>query len=49
MNINQKRKAFEKLISGAPEVMTPMQVAMWTRYGRNTVYAMPGSGKLPSI
>ena len=37
MNINEKRKAFEKLLAGAPEVMTPMQVSKWTPYGRNTV------------
>ena len=49
MNIKEKRKAFEKLLAGAPEVMTPMQVAKWTPYGRNTVYAMLWSGELPSI
>ncbi|MBO5938441.1 MAG: helix-turn-helix domain-containing protein [Clostridia bacterium] len=49
MNINEKRKAFENLLFGAPEVMTPMQVAKWTPYGRNTVYAMLKSGELPSI
>ena len=49
MNINEKHKAFEKLLAGAPEVMTPMQVAKWTPYGRNTVYAMLRSGELPSI
>ena len=49
MNINEKRKAFEKLLFGAPDVMTPMQVARWTPYGRNTIYAMLKSGELPSI
>ena len=49
MNIHEKRKAFEKLLTSAPEVMTPMQVAKWTPYGRNTVYAMLRSGELPSI
>ena len=27
MNINEKRKAFEKLLTGAPEVMSPLQVS----------------------
>jgi excisionase family DNA binding protein len=49
MNIQEKRKAFEKLLAGAPEVMPPLQVPKWTPYGRNTVYAMLRSGKLPSI
>ena len=49
MNIQEKRKAFEKLLAGAPEVMSPLQVANWTPYGRNTVYAMLRSGELPSI
>ena len=49
MNINEKRKAFEKLLAGAPEVMSPLQVSKWTPYGRNTVYAMLRSGELPSI
>ena len=44
MNIQEKRKAFEKLLASAPEVMTPMQVAKWTPYGRNTVYACGGRG-----
>ena len=49
MNINEKGKAFEKLLAGAPEVMSPLQVSKWTPYGRNTVYAMLRSGELPSI
>ena len=49
MNIHEKRKAFEKLLAGAPEVMSPLQVSKWTPYGRNTVYAMLRSGELPSI
>ena len=46
MNINEKRKAFEKLLAGAPEVMSPLQVSKWTPYGRNTVYDMLRSGEL---
>ena len=49
MNIQEKRKAFEKLLAGAPEVMSPLQVSKWTPYGRNTVYAMLRSGELPPI
>ena len=49
MNIQKKRKAFEKLLAGAPEVMSPLQVSKWTPYGRNTIYAMLRSGELPSI
>ena len=45
MNINEKRKAFEKLLAGAPEVMSPLQVSKWTPYGRNTIYAMLRSGE----
>ena len=49
MNNQEKRKAFEKLLAGAPEVMSPLQVSKWTPYGRNTVYAMLRSGEFPSI
>ena len=49
MNINEKRKGFEKLLAGAPEVMSPLQVSKWTPCGRNTVYAMLRSGERPSI
>ena len=34
MNIQEKRKAFEKLLTGAPKVMSPMQAPEWTPYGR---------------
>lgn len=49
MNIQEKRKTFEKLLAGASEVMSLLQVYKWTPYGRNTIYAMLRSGELPSI
>ena len=40
MNINERHKVFEKLLSDAPEVLTHIQVARWTPCDRSTVYQM---------
>ena len=49
MTNEERREAVARLLKNAPDVLTPREVAKWTRYGRNTVYAMLRSGELPSI
>jgi hypothetical protein len=45
MTNEERREAVAKLLKNAPDVLTPREVAKWTRYGRNTVYAMLKDGK----
>ena len=49
MTNEERREALARLLKNAPDVLTPREVAKWSRYGRNTVYAMLRSGELPSI
>ena len=49
MTNEERREAVARLLKNAHEVLTPREVAKWTHYGRNTVYAMLRSGELPSI
>lgn len=46
MTNEERREAVAKLLKNAPEVLTPREVATWSRYGRNTVYAMLKDGTL---
>ena len=47
MTNEERREALARLLKNAPEVLTPREVATWSRYGRNTVYAMLKDGTLP--
>lgn len=47
MTNEERLEAVARLLKNAPEVLTPREVAKWTRYGRNTVYAMLKDGNLP--
>ena len=46
MTNEEKREALERLLKNAPDVLTPVEVSRWTRYGRNTVYKMLKDGTL---
>jgi hypothetical protein len=46
MTNEEKREALERLLKNAPDVLTPIEVSRWTRYGRNTVYKMLKDGTL---
>ena len=47
MTNEERREAVARLLKNAPDVLTPREVAKWTRYGKNTVYAMLKDGILP--
>ena len=47
MTTEERREAVARLLKNAPDVLTPREVAKWTRYGKNTVYAMLKDGILP--
>ena len=47
MTTEERREAIARLLKNAPDVLTPREVAKWSRYGRNTVYAMLKDGTLP--
>ena len=47
MTNEERRETVARLLKNAPEVLTPREVANWTRYGKNTVYAMLKDGILP--
>ena len=44
MTNEERREAVAKLLKNAPDVLTSREVAKWSRYGRNTVYAMLKDG-----
>ena len=46
MTNEERREAVARLLKNAPDVLTPREVAKWTRYGKNTVYAMLKDGTL---
>jgi len=46
MTSEERREAVARLLKNAPDVLTPREVAKWTRYGKNTVYAMLKDGTL---
>jgi len=46
MTNEERREAVARLLKNAPDVLTPREVTKWSRYGRNTVYAMLKDGTL---
>jgi len=46
MTTEERREAVARLLKNAPDVLAPREVARWTRYGKNTVYAMLKDGTL---
>ena len=47
MTNEERREAVARFLKNAPDVLTPREVAKWSRYGKNTVYAMLKDGILP--
>ena len=49
MNTEELYKQYTQLLRGAPDVLTPSKIVRWTPFGKNTVYELINSGKLPSF
>ena len=41
-------KALERLLKGAPEIMSPRQASKWSPLGKNLVYELIHKGELQS-
>lgn len=46
MTKEEKRKALERMLKGAPDVMSPRQVHRWSPLGKNHVYELIHKGEL---
>lgn len=46
MTKEEKRKALERMLKGAPDIMSPRQVHRWSPLGKNHVYGLIHKGEL---
>ena len=49
MTREEKIKAFERMLTRAPEIMTPGQVIKFSPFGKNKVYKLLKDNELPSL
>ena len=46
MTKEEKRKTLERMLKGAPDIMSPRQVHRWSPLGKNHVYELIHKGEL---
>ena len=46
MTKEEKRKVLERMLKGAPDIMSPRQVHRWSSLGKNHVYELIHKGEL---
>lgn len=49
MSKEQHIRALERLLKGAPEIMSPRQASKWSPLGKNLVYELIHKGELQSF